>query len=108
MRIEPYAWLVAVVLSLALAELIVTDVGRAVVPPAQDTEKMLDIERYPNESLELVDINVGVQSVKHKIKIKSRNPINKWGRDTLKFTEKNGWFEQVKIRLRNVSGRPIY
>jgi hypothetical protein len=91
-----------------LAGSINTDAGRAGVRPTQDADKMLDIERYPNEPLELVDINVGVQSVKHKLKIKSRNPVNKWGRDTVKFREKNGWFKHVKIRLRNISGRTIY
>jgi hypothetical protein len=107
-RIRLYACCIAVGLFLVLAGLFVADAGRPGVIAVQDAEKILEIERYPNEPLELVDINVGVQSVKDKIKIKSRDPINRWGRDTIKFREKNGWFKQVKIRLRNVSGRSIY
>ncbi len=74
----------------------------------QDADKVLDIERYPNEPLELVDINVGVQSVKHRIKVKSRNTSNQWGKDTVRFREKNEWFKDVTVRLRNVSDQSIY
>jgi len=30
------------------------------------------------------------------------------GLDTVKFKEKEGWFKHLKVRLRNVSGKPIY
>jgi hypothetical protein len=83
-------------------------IGHARKLLVQDAEKSLDIERYPNEPLELVDIKVGEKSLKDNIKIKSRDNISKWGRDNVKFKEKDGWFKHLKIRLRNISGRPIY
>lgn len=97
-----------IVLVLALAALPGTEASRVSVKTTQDTDKVLDIERYPDEPLELVDLNIGIQSVKNRIRVKSRNPNNRWGRDTVKFKEKNDWFKNVQVRLRNVSGRPIY
>jgi hypothetical protein len=82
--------------------------GSATKPPAQDTEKLLEIERYPEEPLELVDLKVSANSVKGGIKAKSRNRVNKWGRDSVQFKESDGWFTHVKVKLRNVSGRSIY
>lgn len=82
--------------------------GSATKPPAQDSEKLLEIERYPEEPLELVDLKVGANSVKGGIKAKSRNRVNQWGRDSVKFRENDGWFKHVKVKLRNVSGRTIY
>lgn len=74
----------------------------------QEAEKSLDIERYPNEPLELVELKVGQKSLKESIKIKSRDTISKWGRDNVKFNEQEGWFKHLKLKLRNVSGEPIY
>lgn len=108
MHTKACAVLAVFVLLFLSAESIVTDAGRAVVPPAQESERVLDIERYANEPLELVDFNVGVPSLKHKIKVKSRDPITKGGKDTVRFTGKSDWVKEVTIRLKNVSGRPIY
>jgi hypothetical protein len=90
------------------AELALDSVGNAHISSVQDVERSLDIERYPNEPLELVEIKVGEKSLKHDIKFKSKDNTSKWGRDSVKFKEKDGWFRQVKVRLQNVSGRPIY
>lgn len=95
--------LVAVSAGLAL-----DSIGNAHMSSVQDVEKSLDIERYPNEPLELVEIKVGEKSLKHDIKFKFKDNVSKWGRDTVKFKERDGWFRQVKVRLQNVSGRPIY
>src|SRR5207244_2389920 len=67
----------------------------------QDGEKSLEIQRYPNEPLDLVDIKVNGNSIKAGVKIKSRNNINKWGRDDVRFKEKDDWFKNLKVRLRN-------
>lgn len=75
---------------------------------AQDTEKSLDIERYPNEPLELLDLTIGGQPVKQRITTKFRQTGNKEGLDSVKFKENNGWYKRVSARLRNVSGKPIY
>src|ERR1051325_8246036 len=76
--------------------------------PSQDADKSLDIERYANEPLEMVDITVGEKSLKKDIKLKLRDNNSKWGLDTVKFKENKGWFEHLKVRVRNVSGKPIY
>lgn len=74
----------------------------------QDEEKSLDINRYPNEQLELVDLKIGQNSVKSRIKLKFKVPESRTAFDNVKFNEKHDWFKKVKVRLRNVSGRPIY
>jgi len=71
----------------------------------QDSEKSLDIERYPDEPLELVDLKVGDHSVKNKIGVKRRR--DREGMDEAKFHETDEWFKRVRIRLRNVSAKPI-
>ena len=73
--------------------------------PAQEGEKSLEIERYPGEPLELVDIKVGSKSLKPDIKTKVRR--NEEGLDIVKFKEKSGWHERVSLTLRNVSDRPV-
>jgi len=74
-------------------------------PFAQDSLMSLDIERYPNEPLELVDLKVGGRPVKDKIATKSRR--NNEGLDSAKFKEKPGWFRGLTATLRNVSSQPI-
>ena len=94
------------VLSLVFAtSLLFVAIGHANRTTAQDTEKSLDIERYPNEPLELVDLKVGEQPVKDKIMAKFKRGDE--GLDSVKFKEKEGWFKRVSARLRNVSGKPI-
>jgi hypothetical protein len=73
---------------------------------AQDTDKTLDITRYSNEPLKLVDLRVGEQDIKDKIKGKARS--ESWSLETVTFKERNGWFKHILIKMRNVSGRPIY
>lgn len=72
----------------------------------QTREKSLDIERYPNEPLELLDIKIGEQSVKANTRSKSRRGGE--GLDTVTFEGENGWFRHITVRLRNVSGKTIY
>src|SRR5437016_2999505 len=73
-----------------------------------DAEKSLDIERYPNEPLELVDLLIRQNSVKNGIRFKSKEGISQWGLDNVRFKEKEDWFKSVKVRMKNISGRPIY
>lgn len=109
----------SVVLAMALALLfkaalpvgagrVFSSIGRSRVSQSQDEEKSLDVERYPDEPLELVDLQIRHNSVKKDIRFKSKDSISRWGRDHVKFKEKDDWFKNVKITLRNVSGRPIY
>ena len=74
--------------------------------PAQDTDKSLDIGRYSKEPVELVDLKVGEQSIKDKIATKSLRAG--WELATVTFKERNGWFRRIQVKMRNVSGRPIY
>ena len=80
-----------------------TDAARRAAPG--NSEKSLDIERYPNEPLELVDIKIGDQSIKANIESKFRRDGE--GLDSVKFEAENGWFKHVNLRLRNVSGKTI-
>jgi hypothetical protein len=83
-------------------------IGQAHKSAAQDSEKSLDIGRYPNEPFELVDLKVRQNSVTDAIRFKSRDNRSQWGFDNVKFKEGDDWLQHVAIRLRNVSGRPIY
>ncbi|HSP61856.1 MAG TPA: hypothetical protein VLQ90_02640 [Pyrinomonadaceae bacterium] len=78
------------------------------VPVAQDDERSLNIERYRNEPFELVDLKIGETSVKPGIKTKVKDNRSQSVLDDVKFKEKDDWSRKVKVRLRNISGRPIY
>lgn len=102
----PRSRLVLITLALvALSALLFYSIGHAVKSSAQDPEKVMDIERYPNEPLELISLKIGEQPVKDKIGIKSRR--NQEGLDSVKFREQKGWHKRTSARLRNVSGNPI-
>ena len=75
---------------------------------AQDGEKSLDIARYANEPVELVDLKIRNNSIKDKIKSKLNGNGNQARMDNVKFKENSDWFKDVKLRLRNISGRPVY
>lgn len=88
--------------------LVFTYIGHAHKSNAQDPEKSLNIARYPDEPLELVDLKIGQNSVKSGIKSKVKNNRSQSVLDDVKFRENDDWSRNVKIRLRNISGRPIY
>lgn len=74
--------------------------------PTQVADKSLDIERYSDEPLELIEIKIRHQPIKDKVARKSWN--NGVGLDTVTFKEQDGWFRYLHVKLRNVSGKPIY
>jgi hypothetical protein len=86
--------------------LLVGTIGHARRSRAQDADKSLDIERYPNEPLSLVELKVSDQSVKSKIATKLRSGDE--GLDNVKFKDQTDWFKRVSIRLRNTSGPTHY
>jgi hypothetical protein len=100
-------WVTGIVLVLVLTGLTVTEASRALVQ-TQEAERILEIERYPDEPLQLVNLRIGVQSVKDRIKPKFKDKISKWGTDSVKFNEKDDWFKRVSITMRNTSDKPIY
>ena len=80
--------------------------GLAHKSTSQSPEKSLDIERYPDEPLELVDVRIGLKSVKSEIRSKSR--FNNYeGLDNTKFSEQGDWHKRVSLTLRNVSDKPV-
>jgi hypothetical protein len=82
--------------------------ARARRSQAQTDEKILNIERYPNEPFELVEVKIGSTSVKGNIKQKFRDKREQVGIDHVKFQEADDWSKKMKIRIRNISGRRIY
>jgi len=82
--------------------------GSTVSSPQKNEEKSLNIERYPNEPFELVDIKIGSTSIKNLLKSKLKDNRSKMGMDNAKFRDDDDWSKKVKLRLRNISGRPIY
>ena len=74
----------------------------------QDADRVLEIERYPNEPLELVHVRIGPQNVKDRIKTKLKDIKSKFGIDSVKFNEKDDWFKRLSITLRNRSDKPVY
>jgi hypothetical protein len=99
-------WVTLLVLGLGLAVWIGS---RA--KPAQTTEgedRVLELERYPDEPLQLVNFRIGQQSVKNAIRPKFKDKVSKWGIESVKFKEKEDWFKRVSITLVNVSDKPIY
>jgi len=72
---------------------------------AQDEQRSIEIERYPNEPLSLVDLKVSGHSITPNIAPRYRNKGH--GLDDAKFKDTEGWFRRVRILLRNTSGKPI-
>lgn len=95
------------VLVLVLAVWVANEGSHAAVQ-TPETDKVLEIERYPNEPLELVKLNIGTQSVKSLIKQKFKENRSKWGIDSVKFNEKSDWYKRVSMTFRNTSDKPIY
>ena len=106
--------LAVLVLAIAVALLIRAELSSAIAhepataSQAQNDEKSLNIERYANEPFELVELRIRENSVKNHIKPKVKDSHNKPVLDRVEFKETDDWFKNVKIRLRNVSGRSIY
>ena len=100
-------WVTVAVVVLALAVWFAIEGSHAAVQ-TQETYKVLEIERYPNEPLELVKLNIGTQSVKNRVKPKFNDSKSKWGIDSVKFNEKDDWYKHVSITLRNTSDKPVY
>ena len=75
---------------------------------AQRGKKSLDITRHSDEPLELVELKIGAQALKAKIKNKFRQPENtSAGLDTVEFDDIDDWFKRLNFTVRNKSGRRI-
>ena len=106
-RFTSHLWITVAVLTLALVAWLGNEGSRASVQTQED-DKVLEIERYPNEPLELVRIRIGAKNVKDHIKSKFKDNKSKFGIDSVKFKEKDDWYKRVSITLRNTSDKPVY
>jgi hypothetical protein len=74
----------------------------------QSNRKSLDIRRHSDEPLELLDVKVAAQSLKAKIKVKSRVPHNAAeGLDTVDFNGDDDWLKKLSFKVRNISNKRI-
>ena len=75
-------WVTAGVLFLALAVWIGNEGNRAGSAQTQELEKTLDIERYPDEPVQLVSLSIGVQSSWRNygflFQSEAASPLRKW------------------------------
>ena len=101
-------WVTLAVVALAFTVWIGNETSRTSPVPAQEADKVLEIERYPNEPLELVNLRIGPQSVKDRIRQKFKDRATEWGTDRVTFKENNDWFKRVSITLRNTSDKPVF
>ncbi len=103
-----HVWVTVGVLFVALAVWLGNEGSRAGSAQTQDLDKTLEIQRYPDEPVQLVDLRIGAQSVKDHIKQKFKSNSSKWGLDSVKFKEKDDWYKRVSITLRNTSDKPVF
>jgi hypothetical protein len=98
-------WITVCVFVLALAVWI----GNKSKPvQTQEVDRILEIERYPDEPLQLVNLRIGTRSVKELVKQKFKDNKSKWAIDSVTFKEKDDWVKRLSITFRNTSDKPIY
>jgi hypothetical protein len=78
------------------------------VVQAQTADRVLEIERYPDEPLQIVKLRIGTQSVKDRVKQKFIDNQSKWAIDSVQFNEEDDWVKRVSITFRNASDKPVY
>lgn len=69
-------------------------------------ERKLEIQRYPNEPLQLIDLRISGESVKDRI-AQLRSYPNKWGTDAVSFSDTEDWYKRVSFTFKNVSDKPV-
>jgi hypothetical protein len=75
---------------------------------AQQGKKSLEIQRHSDEPLELLDVRVGTQSLKEKVRVKSRAQNNAAvGLDSVDFDGDEEWLKKLSFRVRNISDKRI-
>ena|GEM_PF-1696901 len=71
-------------------------------------ERTLEIQRYPDEPLQLVELKISGQSVTDRIVLKSKLPGSEWFTDSVSFNDTEDWYKRVSFRLRNVTDKTIH
>lgn len=74
----------------------------------QTADRVLEIERYPDEPLQLVKLKIGTQSVEDRVRQKFKDNQSKWAIDRVEFSEEDDWVKRISITFRNTSDKPIY
>jgi Putative metal-binding motif len=95
----------SVVLVLGLAIWIGNSAKTAQIAEGED--RVLEIQRYPDEPLQLTNLKIGPQSVKNRITSKFKDKASQFGLDSVKFNEKDDWVKRVSITLLNASDKPV-
>jgi hypothetical protein len=107
-QFKSHLWVTIAVLLLAFSVWVGNEASRTSPVYAQEPDKALEIERYPDEPLQLVNLRIGTQSVNNRIKQKFKDNASKWGLDRVTFEEKDDWLKRVSITLRNTSDKPVF
>ena len=102
-----HLWITVAVLVLAGAAWFANNASHAPVQ-TQEGDKVLEIQRYPDEPVQLINIRVGTQSVKDRMRTKFKDNKSRWAIDSVKFKEKDDWYKRISITLRNTSDKPVY
>lgn len=105
-HLKSFFWTIVIVSTLALA--LIKSEARHTLVQTQEADRVLELQRYPDEPVQLVNLKIGTQSVKDRIKPKFKDKTGKWGVDSVKFKEKDDWYKRVSITMRNVSDKPVY
>ena len=71
-QFKSHLWVTVAVLLLAFSVWIGNEASRPRPVLAQELDRALEIERYPDEPVQLVDLRIGTQSVKSHIKRSSK------------------------------------
>src|SRR5215510_661364 len=69
-------------------------------------ERKLEIQRYPDEPMQLVDLRISGESVKDRI-AQLRSDPNKWSTDGVSFSDTEDWYKRVSFTFKNVSEQPV-
>lgn len=106
-QFRSHFWITVAALVLAGAAWFAND-ARSVSVWTQEPDKVLEIERYPDEPVQFVNIRVGTQSVKDRVKTKLKDNKSKWAIESVNFKEKDDWYKRISITLRNASDKPVF
>ncbi|HSE16186.1 MAG TPA: putative metal-binding motif-containing protein [Pyrinomonadaceae bacterium] len=107
-QLRSHLWVTLAVVALAFTVWIGNEASRTTPVRPQEADKVLEIERYPNEPLQLVNLKIGTQSVTDRIRRKYKDKATEWGTDRVAFKEKEDWLKRVSITLRNASNKPVF
>lgn len=69
-------------------------------------ERKLQIQRYPDEPMQLTDLRISGESVKDRI-AQLKTYENKWSTDSVSFNDTEDWYKRVSFTYKNVSDKPV-